>query len=53
MRIGTWNLEGKWSPDHEAVLLHLNCDVLLLTEPPVVMEFGEGDVPWSGVVPAR
>ena len=41
MRIGTWNLEGKWSPDHEAVLLHLNCDVLLLTEPPVVMEFGE------------
>lgn len=40
MRIGTWNLEGKWTPDHEGVLLHLDCDVLLLTEPPVVVEVG-------------
>lgn len=32
MRIGTWNLEGKWSPSHERVLVALDCDVLLLTE---------------------
>lgn len=32
MRIGTWNLEGKWSPDHLAVLVGAECDVWLLTE---------------------
>jgi len=32
MRIGTWNLEGKWTPGHERVLVDLDCDVLLLTE---------------------
>ena len=32
MRIGTWNLAGRWSTDHEALLLGLACDVLLLTE---------------------
>jgi hypothetical protein len=32
MRIGTWNLEGKWTPSHERVLVLLDCDVLLLTE---------------------
>ena len=32
MRIGTWNLEGKWSPDHLALLTRQNCDVWLLTE---------------------
>ena len=32
VRIGTWNLAGRWTPDHEALLLGLECDVLLLTE---------------------
>ncbi|MFC7492756.1 MULTISPECIES: hypothetical protein [unclassified Nocardioides] len=32
MRIGTWNLAGRWTPDHERFLLDLDCDVLLLTE---------------------
>lgn len=32
MRIGTWNLEGKWTPRHQQVLIELDCDVLLLTE---------------------
>lgn len=32
MRIGTWNLEGKWSADHQRVLVALACDVFLLTE---------------------
>lgn len=34
MRIGTWNLEGKWSEAHERVLVDLACDVWLLTENP-------------------
>lgn len=32
MRIGTWNLAGRWSPAHESLLRSLDCDVLLLTE---------------------
>jgi hypothetical protein len=32
MRIGTWNLAGRWSTDHRDFLLSLDCDVLLLTE---------------------
>lgn len=32
MRIGTWNLEGKWHDEHLAVIHELDCDVLLLTE---------------------
>jgi hypothetical protein len=32
MRIGTWNLAGRWSAAHRDFLLGLNCDVLLLTE---------------------
>ena len=31
-RIGTWNLEGRWSPAHALLLAALDCDVLLLTE---------------------
>ncbi|MAY96572.1 endonuclease/exonuclease/phosphatase family protein [uncultured Nocardioides sp.] len=34
MRIGTWNLDGRWSDRHAAVLTSLACDVLLLTECP-------------------
>jgi hypothetical protein len=32
VRIGTWNLEGRWSGDHVALLLGQECDVWLLTE---------------------
>ena len=32
VRIGTWNLEGKWSSDHLALLAGENCDAWLLTE---------------------
>lgn len=32
MRIGTWNLAGRWSGDHEALLRALACDLLVLTE---------------------
>ena len=32
MRIGTWNLEGRWSSQHLALLQDQDCDVWLLTE---------------------
>jgi hypothetical protein len=32
MKIGTWNIEGKWSPQHKRVLTDAACDVWLLTE---------------------
>ena len=32
MRVGTWNLEGRWSQDHLALLAAQNCDVWLVTE---------------------
>ncbi|WP_210502903.1 hypothetical protein [Nocardioides xinjiangensis] len=32
MRIGTWNLDGRWSDDHAALLAEQDCDVWLLTE---------------------
>lgn len=32
MRIGTWNLDGRWTTRHLALLVEMRCDVLLLTE---------------------
>lgn len=32
MRIGTWNLAGRWSAEHRTLLLDADCDVWLLTE---------------------
>lgn len=32
LRIGTWNLAGRWGARHEALLLAADCDVWLLTE---------------------
>lgn len=32
VRIGTWNLAGRWDTRHLELLLALDCDVLLLTE---------------------
>lgn len=32
MRVGTWNLAGRWSAQHAALLQEQECDVWLLTE---------------------
>ena len=32
MRIGTWNLAGRWTPAHREVLHRHDCDLWLLTE---------------------
>ncbi len=32
VRIGTWNLAGRWSLDHRDLLLGADCDLWLLTE---------------------
>ena len=32
MRVGTWNLAGRWTPAHEELLREQRCDVWLLTE---------------------
>jgi endonuclease/exonuclease/phosphatase family metal-dependent hydrolase len=32
MKIGTWNLAGRWGDDHRKLLESLKCDVWLLTE---------------------
>ena len=32
MRIGTWNLAGRWTDDHRALMLDADCHVWLLTE---------------------
>lgn len=32
MRIGTWNLAGRWDARHLALIEAMDCDVLLLTE---------------------
>jgi hypothetical protein len=38
VRIGTWNLEGRWSDRHRDLLTTMDCDVLLLTEVPKCFE---------------
>jgi hypothetical protein len=37
VRIGTWNLDGKWTPQHLTVLETGRCDIWLLTEVPEAM----------------
>jgi hypothetical protein len=32
MKVGTWNLDGRWTPKHEGFLGQADCDVWLLTE---------------------
>lgn len=32
MRIGTWNLQGRWDDRHLTRIVEMDCDVLLLTE---------------------
>lgn len=42
MRIGTWNLAGRWSPRHRHLLEDAGCDVWLLTEVPAAFDLPGG-----------
>lgn len=42
MRIGTWNLAGRWSARHRALLEDAACDVWLLTEVPAALSLDGG-----------
>lgn len=64
VRIGTWNLEGRWSPAHRELLEQQACDVWLLTEVPVDLSLAGAQVHctaermgprkyWAAVVSAR
>ena len=61
MRIGTWNLAGRWSDERLSLLLGMDCDVLLLTEvserlavPGHALHVGEATMAarrrWAGVL---
>ena len=47
MRIGTWNLDGKCSADHQQFLERAACDVWLLTEVPNCFSLEGGVLFWS------
>lgn len=64
MRIGTWNLEGRWSSAHRDLLQQQSCDVWLLTEVPKDLSLGAAQIHhttermgprkyWAAVVSAR
>lgn len=55
VRIGTWNLDGRWSDDHRGFLESLQCDVLLLTEVPDRVELAgmSGHVTVGEMAPGR
>lgn len=40
MRIGTWNLAGRWSTDHARVIEDADCDIWLLTDVPARVSAG-------------
>jgi hypothetical protein len=42
MRIGTWNLDGRWSADHRRFLKEEECDIWLLTEVPTAFSLDDG-----------
>lgn len=61
LRIGTWNLAGRWGDKHLDLLLSLDCDVLLVTEvservdvPGHALHVGKAEVApqrrWAGVM---
>jgi endonuclease/exonuclease/phosphatase family protein len=47
VRIGTWNLEGRWSAAHRQLLDEEDCDAWLLTEVPGALSLARGSVSWS------
>jgi len=55
MRIGTWNLEGKWTDAHERFLLAGDCAVWLLTEvtTTVVMSGYQSQMTGSLMLPGK
>jgi hypothetical protein len=40
LRVGTWNMAGRWSPAHRALLEGGRCDAWLLTEVPAALDLG-------------
>ena len=42
MRIGTWNLDGRWSTNHFQFLQEEACDIWLLTEVPMAFALDGG-----------
>jgi endonuclease/exonuclease/phosphatase family metal-dependent hydrolase len=44
MRIGTWNLAGRWDARHLALIDRMDCDVLLLTEVSERVELPDHDL---------
>ena len=51
MRIGTWNLAGRWSPRHRELFEQPECDVWLLTEVPAALPLEDGDLIRSEEIP--
>ena len=47
MRIGTWNLDGRWAANQQQLIEKELCDVWLLTEVPKSFAFDGGDIFWS------
>jgi len=44
MRVGTWNLEGRWSPAHAWFMEQCACDIWLLSIVHDVVELGSGEM---------
>lgn len=55
VRVGTWNLAGRWSPEHRDLMTQQECDVWLLTEvhPALDLEGYEGHRTVESIVGAR
>ena len=53
MRIGTWNLAGRWDARHLALIEQMDCDLLLLTEVSDRVELPEHDLHVGRLMSAR
>lgn len=53
MRVGTWNLEGRWTPAHRDLLVRADCDLWLLTEVPHRFDMPDGDCVRSAAMGAH
>jgi hypothetical protein len=51
MRIGTWNLAGRWSTRHKELLERAGCEVWLLTEVPEDLALDGGELIRSEAMP--
>lgn len=50
LRVGTWNLAGRWSAGHRDFIEGAGCDVWLLTEVPGAFSLGDGHLVRSEVM---